>query len=134
MNLVVLQRSFLIDFVDRYVDTVDVDGTTPIEAFADRLCVKVGLFVRELWAMKKNTVLNYSPNIVAGVRPTWTFSSKEISVDCGNTVGSCIAHGAWRLYTTIYFVVRETNFERVVSSNEREHVDGRSHSIGATTD
>jgi len=106
------------------VDSVDVDGATPIESFADGLRVEIDLLMCNFRGMKQDAVLNDRTNFVARVGLSRWKQVKEVTVDRRHATRCGSAHGAgvcsprrWR--------DGQSNLNGVLGRTEGEDVDRR---------
>lgn len=125
MDVSVGHGQFLVDRRDRNVDSVDVDGATPIESFADGLRVEIDLLMCNFRGMKQDAVLNDRTNFVARVGLSRWKQVKEVTVDRRHATRCGSAHGAGSLLTPVDGVMGQSNLNGVLGRTEGEDVDRR---------
>src|ERR1700686_5441822 len=125
----VFHWKFLIDGGDRNSDTVDVDTGAPVETFSDVLSNKIRLLMGDLGRMQENAVLNDPTGLVSGIGLPFARHVVVVTINRCDASDRASTHGAWRLQTSVDFVVRKIYCELIVRAIECEYADRRVHPI-----
>jgi hypothetical protein len=128
IDIGVFHWKFLVDRGDRNGDTVEVDTDTPVETFTDLLPIKIGLLMGDLGRMQENAVLNKPAHLVSRIGLTFSRHVVVVTIYRRDASKRASTHGAGGLETSVDFVVRKIDCERVLRIIEGEYADRRVHS------